>query len=527
MPTYRFSPKGHRVGTILIGSEQGLLELTVVPKFWRGEMSAKAEENKPKNYRLENCGSFAVFEGDTLQVDTNVFGVVCERLDRLASGGHKDEDGARTHAGLISSDTRCRSNTQVLRESEPNSSQADSALLALMLLDDRLDRRSDAAGLSEYQQESAEWTAWAGASELTVLKLLLAGWRLVRAVERHINKLRKGYRAEEIVSDGPRGRVLPRGFVRMASTGMPSLDCEVDTLSEVMPLSQVLVTTLELMATHGWSARLQRFRDSRLVKDTERRAARLRRYLHSIPAVNREEAVRLCSTLRLPPLQRVFESTLRDCRALLTSTPPRQAQGNPDNAPDFVLWFDTARLWESLLLQGFNQFGGYSAMRGVDEKPEIKEGWKPWQGLPQKEPDILVNVPMPTGEPDRVVVDAKYREYAGAPKSDEQYQIYAYSHVVEVVRQVLLLYPAPRYEKKGTWRRNDCRNDNNVRACDDTCIRLTAATLPFPSREECLEDGAWEKYMLRLKSGCRSLLEGLTSTESTNPSPLGGTTLAP
>lgn len=487
MPSYRFSPQGHRLGTILISEKGGMVELTVAPKLWRSEGASAC-----RNYEMDKLGSFSLYEKDVLTVKREDFPAVCDCLDRLSRRTREAEETEeadpterpRTHAGLVRVETRPAKGTA---DELLASSEKDWALLALMLLDDRLDRRQEAAGMAELPRPEGEERAWVGSDATMSLQLLLAGWRLVHAVEQHLGKLRKNYRDEEIVTDGPRGRVLPRGFVRMASTGLPSLDCEVDSLSEVVPLTQVLVTTLELMASGGWSAMLPRFRDAALVTQTERRAALLRRYLHAIPCVSRELAVRLCDTLRLSSMQRVFAPVLRDCRVLLTHTPPAPAEGDRTDAPDFVMWFDTARLWEMLLLRGLWE-GERAARRGSDVPKDEKENWRPWLGLSQKVPDLIV-------DDRRIVVDAKYRDCPRSPSSAEQYQMFAYSHIVGDVKRAVLAYPANGACNARSWR----RHDENV--------TLTAAELPFPSKEECLSDEAWRGYEARLAARWKEVLD--------------------
>ena len=85
------------------------------------------------------------------------------------------------------------------------------------------------------------------------------------------------------------------------------------------------------------------------------------------------------------------------------------------------------------------------------------------------------------------MIDAKYKTGITAPSRDDQYQMFAYSHLVGEagVQRVLLIYPAPARSGSAIRGRTDPRRP----------VRLTWLSLPFPSPDSLRGIGAWQHYL--------------------------------
>jgi hypothetical protein len=103
------------------------------------------------------------------------------------------------------------------------------------------------------------------------------------------------------------------------------------------------------------------------------------------------------------------------------------------------------------------------------------------------------------------VIDAKYKTIApGAlPSRSDQYQMFAYSHLVaspdQRVHRVMLLYPG--HHPPRTWMRG--RDD------PDSCVQLVAATLPFPGPDDTVTPARWQAYLDRAAAHLQHILPAL------------------
>ncbi len=94
---------------------------------------------------------------------------------------------------------------------------------------------------------------------------------------------------------------------------------------------------------------------------------------------------------------------------------------------------------------------------------------------------------------DVFVVDAKYKTppAGSAPGRDDQYQMFAYSHLVRdrprLVRAAVLVYPGS--QPRAEWIRG--RSEDSSRP-----VELFAVQLPFPTPAEVASPKAWDRYLI-------------------------------
>lgn len=530
MATYRVARLGHRVGTISASAKDMTLHVTVLPKYWRPQDGANV-----CHWRVPANGVFTVYEGDHLTIDSSSavteraiegHAAIVARFDALArhtedvedaadSDGNADHGARRaapTHAGLL---RRVADRTGGTPPGEDANDGGNEALLALMLLEERLQHRAPISGAAHLADDGAAATlAPVGASPVAAV---VAAWRFVNEVRKHLRKLRRDYVPIEVVTSNPRGRILPRGFLRVAATGVPALDCEVDAFSKVVPLAEVFASTLEVLAG-GWASRLGVFRSVPLVRKIITDASHLRRHLHDVPAPRRDEAAKIASTLRLPPMQRAFNAALADARTILQDDPPGTAVGAADGTSAFVLWFNTSMLWEALLVRAMQTGTGWQVDWNAGGKAKHVLCPGPWHGSADGQPDIVGKFN------DCVfVIDAKYKSPPKTPTIADRYQLFAYSHLASfsgrAVDRCLMVYPGKRNAPEiGRWSRSVSASAGTARAVDQPV--LVACAVPFVSKEQALEPSALDRYLQAVRRELESAL-GVKRSQTSGLTPSG------
>ena len=320
-----------------------------------------------------------------------------------------------------------------------------------------------------------------GTSASDPLRFLTAH-AFIEEIKKRQRDVRQGYRIETDRLAVIRGRITPGGMIRQSLTGEPRIECTYDEFTARIPLFQVIVSALVLVA--GGTPFPPGYRSMPLVKQIRRDAQQLRRELAHIPALPPATAAALAGRIRLRRLQRPWESALRMARMLLQRNPldfTSEVQGQ-----GALVWqVDTSKVWEGTLQQLLGA--------GKDGWPaqEQKGVPAPWGSLYPKNPDLLVRRDHCT-----YILDAKYKDRSGkapTPSAAEQYQIFAYSHLVEDqkprVRCGLLYATSGNTVQCSTdWTRNPER----------TTVDLLAIAVPFPgsTHTACLtDDQSWIDWL--------------------------------
>jgi hypothetical protein len=300
--------------------------------------------------------------------------------------------------------------------------------------------------------------------------------RLLDEVLALVNSARRGYRPVAAVRSAVRGRVEPSSALRYSLTGDPRLRCHYDELTESTLLLGVICAGLEWIAD-GHAVRSPfggRFAQPQLRHD----AVTLRRALAEVTVVAPRTALTVGPRLYLNRLDRPWATALHLTLAVLTETEHAAHSRGPRAADAVELSIPTARLWETIVNRVLAR-SGFSQVLDQQSQPAglVVD---PWRSDP----------PTPTGtHPDNVawrgadiwIVNAKYKTPPPdkPPSRDDQYQMFAYSHLVadqdSTVRRAVLVYPGQGPTR--TWHRG--RDD------PDDPRRLLTVRIPFPNRTRC------------------------------------------
>ena len=146
----------------------------------------------------------------------------------------------------------------------------------------------------------------------------------------------------------------------------------------------------------------------------------------------------------------------------------------------------TDKLWERIVSDALHRAGFESVItqaRGLTSDPWVKTP----RAYSQTYPDNVAR-----RSADVFVVDAKYKTppLGTSPSRDDQYQMFAYSHLVRdlprSVRAAVLVYPGSAGRIR--WIRG--RDEHSARP-----VELFAVQMPFPSPSEVTSSHRWARYM--------------------------------
>lgn len=481
----RAAPNGKRSGLAVFSDGTFHLSVAVLPKPWAGKPTPNSSGDFPSLEAKWDDGrlSITLHENEralvccTTTEQAEFLSNVRNKIDRLPSADEDDPYGAerllKLKAGDAKADTidapRC---------------ELTGIIDLLQLVSLARSRGGTPARATMGEDVGSEVvsveTDAKGAREL----LLLSQWSLVQEVEKHVREIRRGYVPRTETLGVVRGRITDRGLVQHAATGLPILECNFDQFTESTPLARVLVTALEVIAS-GALLHDMRVGSWSVADELVAEAARLRRYLGSIPSLPRPVAAESASRIRLTRLQQNWVRSLALARQILNREPPKMQSQQTGAMDALVWWVNTDKLWEQILEQGLEPISaGRLDVQSGSQKLKV------WEGLGrQKNPDFVAEI-----DGKRWVLDAKYKSKA-KPEGPDQYQIFAYSHLAKISGQSVdaaaLLFPgtAPAHPQK-TYSRYPIEPETDG-------LSLHLMHLPFPHREELPK---WSEYVHRLSA---------------------------
>lgn len=318
----------------------------------------------------------------------------------------------------------------------------------------------------------------------------LSSRQFLDEVEHRLAQARRGYRRVQENRTTIRGRVSASSVARYQVTGVPRLSCSYEELTESTVLLGVICTALESIA-EGMGARSilpkPKFDEASLRHD----AVRLRRALGEVEALPVLSAIRIGHRLRLGRLDQPWARALRLALVLLSG---REMLASTSSHHDFAaseLSAETDRIWEWIVNAALTE----TTFDRVIEQGRGQSGLTedPWKRHP-----ISVTNRVSTS-PDNIafegtsvfVVDAKYKTPPLAPSRGDQYQMFAYTHLVKSsgheVRAAVLVYPGEGPTSE--WvRGRDMTGDP---------VRLLAVQMPFPKPVDLISERAWASYLAR------------------------------
>lgn len=468
--TLAASPRGARVGFCVAGSSNAQISLTVAPKAWRGPGAGRLTVVSQWPDRTHH--NITLHETDRLHITADnreLEGILngCLRQSRSSAGG-----GGDWGESLLTPDIapQGRDGTD-LTDSDANAGTTTD----LLLLFDQL-------GLLHTNSD-----ALAATPQRSPLHRPLLYRRLLDEVLNRLTSARRGYRQVTAVLSTVRGRVDAASVHRHLRTGEPRLVCRYDELTESTVLLGIICTALEWIA-EGNSVRSpfgDRFATARLRDD----AVALRRALGEVATIPIATALSAGARLHLNRLDQPWATALQISLAVLRECELVAGDSRDRSADPIELSIRTDKLWERIVheLLGRMDFDWVRDQRELDEHMVVD----PWTDATRSDerartyPDGVAAT-----ESGLWVIDAKYklRDVATAPDRGDQYQLFAYSHLVaeqgRTVRRAVLVYPGSAPTKQ--WPRGR-----------DSTVYLTACSVPFPSQRDVRSRSSWVDYLAR------------------------------
>lgn len=318
----------------------------------------------------------------------------------------------------------------------------------------------------------------------------LSARQFLDEVEIRLAQARRGYRRVQQVRTTIRGRVSASSIARYRATGVPQLVCSFEELTESTILLGIVCTALEDVA-EGRGARSvlppPAFDEITLRHD----AVRLRRALGEVEGLPAAAALRHGQRLQLSRLDQPWARALRLAMVLISG---REVGGGASSHRDFAaseLSAETDRVWEWIV----NAALARTSFDRVLEQGPAQHGLNedPWKRHPISVASRVLTAPDNIAfEGTKVfVVDAKYKTPTSSPSREDQYQMFAYTHLVRAagheVRAAVLVYPG--LGAASGWVRG--------RDVDADPVRLLAVQIPFPYQADVLSERAWDRYLNR------------------------------
>jgi 5-methylcytosine-specific restriction endonuclease McrBC regulatory subunit McrC len=269
-----------------------------------------------------------------------------------------------------------------------------------------------------------------GESNADPLRLLMT-YAFIKEVQRRQREVRQGYRVETANLSVIRGHITPHGLFLYTLLKQPRIECTYDEFTSQIPLFQVIVSALDHVASGASFPSV--YRELPLVQTVRRLARSLRKDLAHIPSLPQSNAAFMAGQVRLKRLQRPWQSALNMARMLLQKL-PLKFTGQEDGQGAIIWYVDTSKVWEEILKQILTSSEQFKDIQ-ISEQEEIKA---PWEGLAKKNADLICRNISESASKVTYVLDAKYKDRSEskeppAPSASEQYQIFAYSHLVENV----------------------------------------------------------------------------------------------
>jgi len=480
------APGGSRVGIVAGLGPSGQVLVTVAPKTWRvGAARQHMVESWPSGHT-----DITLYETDRLHVRApepwveEMFSSILRRSLASADGEQQNWESTLLAPDVAPASWRpstWSSATDVLSET--------ANLLRLF---------------QHVKLTTAPTTELSGRAARSPLHRPLAVRHFLDEVELRTAQARRGYRRvrEERVS--VRGRVAATSIARFASTGIPTLTCVYDELTESTELLGVVCAALEGIA-EGRGVRsvfaIVGYDERTLRSD----AVRLRRAMAEVRALTPAEALRVGRRLRLSRLDRPWATALRLALVLLSGMEILAAESRHRDFQADELSAESSKIWEWIVNAVLVRMGFDAVHQQGLSQASFNED--PWKRHP------LGVAPSPNTNPDNIavratkvfIVDAKYKPPPPIPSRGDQYQMFAYSHLVRSegreVAAAVLVYPGggPATE----WIRG--------RDPSPDPVKLFAAEVPFPQPADLMTASRWDQYLSRAARALQSDLRFVQS----------------
>lgn len=301
--------------------------------------------------------------------------------------------------------------------------------------------------------------------------------RFVLETEAAMVHLRRDYeiRCERLTA--VKGRPQPESVMRALTASIPVIRCAFDEFSYENEVIRSICTALEVVDGELWRSAVH--------QETRSRAARCRNMLGEMQSMDRQRA--LATVNRVGGTASPY-LPWRDLLRLASFVLHPSGDLRPKADLSVEIATDTANIWERILSLGLEEACGATVIKSssVQDAEIVKD--RPWEQLGDVplRPDLIVRA-----NGGLVLLDAKYKRSSGPPSRDDQFQLFAYSHLIReragrAIEQLRLVYPGPpgsnattgplrgRLGTPGAW--------------------LSVLTVPFPSAND-VRPSAWSGYL--------------------------------
>jgi hypothetical protein len=324
----------------------------------------------------------------------------------------------------------------------------------------------------------------------------------VNEAKKRFSEFRRSYREHEEAVSTIRGRVIAGSLALEEARGGSGVRCRFEDFTHFLPLYQVVVTALDVVARGTWY-------DAAGSSAWKNEAKVLRRALASLPSLPLSEARKLASAIRLERGFRAWERVLKLALAVLESSVPFGRAGGDSGIDAPCVWtVSSSMLWQRMLVELVSPY----AMR-VDTQFRAPPPWGNDRNPSQ--PDLLVSFAESPGWD--WILDAKYGKAKHTPERQYQYQLFAYAHLVPNPRNLALVHPAATETSiiSGPLRCRGLREHlltsnsfqellrtapqdlTDVAATMDRQLRLFVFAVEFPSPNAILDPPRWSDWKAR------------------------------
>lgn len=472
------APMGSRIG--ITAARRGTVQasITVAPKAWR---QAVGRLRRADADAWGGHLDLTLFETDRLAL-RDLGAEQREVIEALLGASRRERNGVTSwdHSLLAPDVLRAGAAEAVGTGEVENSGTGEgSATVDVLRLFDRVQLlRGDSDDLITHEMRSP-------------LHRPLLYKRYLDVVAGVLHVVRPAYRTVTELRSTVRGRLDPATVVDVLAGRASRVRCTFSELSLSTPLLEVIVTALEWIADGrgGRSPFVEEYGDRWLRHE----AVTLRRALEAVPAAAPAAALRRGRRIRLGRLDQAWSSALRLALLVLAEVELTAAARGEATLDAVELSVPTEKLWERIVTAALEESGFDDVYPEGRQPAGIAED--PWLPFPKA---LMQSVAGSSTRPDNIaatagtllVFDAKYKTVTEAPGRADQYQMFAYSHLVQrldaQVSAVVLVYPVERVTD--TWRRG---RDHPL-----SPVRLYAVGVPFPDPAD-LVGPAWPRYLRR------------------------------
>jgi 5-methylcytosine-specific restriction endonuclease McrBC regulatory subunit McrC len=459
------APRGARVGFTAASDGSHQVVITVLPKPWRPD-NRKIVVAVQKSDSAHHA--IALYESDRLHLP-NASAVTQELLTRLLRAARSEDP--QDSPLLVPDVAPTEADLRTARAIDPGNNELVGDLLLLFdHLNVLLPKSEDLLATPAYSP----------------LHRPLLCRRLLDEVFALAHSARRGYRSVVAAGATIRGRIVPASLTAHQLTGNPQLLFQYDELTESTILLSVVVAALQRIAD---AVDLRSpFTGKYSVTELRHDAVRLRRVFAEVTALPPAQARQAGRRLRLSRLDQPWSRALALSLVLLDQDDFGTMFAHQRMAEAVELSIPTDKLWERIVTQALQRAGFTNVMNQATQPAgATADPWLTATGEGSRtRPDNLA-----LHGNQLWVVDAKYKLHGDLPwpQRDDQYQMFAYSHLVEhdgrVPSHVALIYPG-RGEPR-IWRRG--------RSPADFPCTLHALQIPFPEPGTVRNPADWETYL--------------------------------